>query len=44
MKLQIQQPKNLTMLNLCNDIQPPIGTQNLLGLGLKYCVAPPKPS
>jgi hypothetical protein len=44
MKLQIQQPKNLTMQNLCNDTLPPIGTQNLLGLGLKYCVAPPKPS
>ena len=44
MKLQLQQPKNQTMHNLCNDTQPPIGTRNLLGLGLKYCIAPPKPS
>ena len=28
--------------NLCQNIQPPHGTKNLLGLGLKYCVMPPK--
>ena len=44
MKLRLQQPRNLTMHNLCHDTQPPIDVQNLLGLGLKYCVVPPKPS
>jgi hypothetical protein len=32
------------MHNLCCSTQPPIGTKNLLGLGLKYCVIPPKPT
>jgi hypothetical protein len=29
---------------LCQTTQPPAGTKNLLGLGLKYCVVPPKAS
>jgi len=32
------------MHNLCQEIQPPIGTKNLLGLGLKFCTAPPIPT
>jgi len=38
------QPKNLSMHNLCQEIQLPIGTKNLLGLGLKFCTAPPIPA
>ncbi len=34
------QPKNLTFHNLCNEQKPPIGTKNLLGLNLKFCLAP----
>jgi len=37
------QPKNLAMHNLCQGTQPPLGTKNLLGLGLKFCLAPPNP-
>jgi hypothetical protein len=44
LKLQLQQPKNLTVHNLCKGFQPPLDTEKLLGLGLKYCVAPSKPS
>jgi hypothetical protein len=40
--LLTQQPTNLAVHNLCQTIQPPHGTKNLLGLGLKYCVVPPK--
>jgi hypothetical protein len=32
------------MHNLCQGIQPPIGTKNLLGLGLKFCLVPPNPT
>jgi hypothetical protein len=32
------------MHNLCHDVQPPIGTKSLLGLGLKFCVVSPKPT
>jgi hypothetical protein len=32
------------MHNLCRGTQPPIGTKNLLGLGLKFCTASPKPT
>jgi hypothetical protein len=32
------------MHNLCQGIQPPIGTKNLLGLGLKFFLAPPNPT
>ncbi len=39
-----QQPRNLTTHNLCQTKQPPPGTTNLLGLGLKFCLASPKPS
>jgi hypothetical protein len=38
------QPKNLAVHNLCKNSQPPPGTKNLLGLGLKFCTVPPKPS
>jgi hypothetical protein len=37
------QPKNLSVHNLCTNTPPPQGTDKLLGLGLKYCVANPKP-
>ena len=30
--------------NLCNGPQPPLGTEKLLGLGLKYCITTSKPS
>ena len=40
--LQIRQPNNLTVHNLCCTLQPPHGTTNLLGLGLKYCIVPPR--
>jgi hypothetical protein len=29
----------LAARNLCHTLQPPCGTRNLLGLGLKFCVA-----
>ena len=32
----------LAVHNLCRNHQPPNGTTNLLGLGLKYCIVPPK--
>jgi hypothetical protein len=32
------QPKHLAVHNLCTMKQPPIGTESLLGLGLKFCV------
>jgi hypothetical protein len=32
------------MHNLCRGTQPPIGTKNLLGLGIKFCVVSPKPT
>ena len=38
------QPKNLSMHNLCKEKQLPLGTKNLLGLGLKFCTAPTIPS
>jgi len=38
------QPKNLSVHNLCNDYSLPLGTQQLLGLGLKYCVSTAKPN
>jgi len=41
--LNLLQPKNLAMHYLCQGIQPPLGTKNLLGLGLKFCLAPPNP-
>jgi hypothetical protein len=40
--LQTRQPNNLVVHNLCRTLQPPCGTTNLLGLGLKYCIIPPK--
>ena len=41
--LQMLQPQNLTVHNLCSDSQqPPPGTRNLLGLGLKFCHATPR--
>jgi len=42
--LILLQPKNLAMHNLCQGVQPPPGTKNLLGLGLKFCLAPPNPT
>ena len=33
------QPKNLSVHNLCSHTHPPPGTKNLLGLGLKFCIA-----
>ena len=38
--LLTQQPKNLTTHNLCKGTQP----TNLLGLGLKFCLASSKPT
>jgi len=38
------QPKNLSMHNLCQETKPPLGTKNLLGLGLKFRIAPPIPN
>jgi len=40
--LQSRQPLNLAVHNLCHDHQPPTGTKDLLGLGLKYCIVQPK--
>jgi len=40
--LLTHQPMNPVVHNLCQTIQPPHGTKNLLGLGLKYCIVPPK--
>jgi len=37
--LQLQ-PTNLAVHNLCTTTQPPSGTKNLLGLGLKFCTSP----
>jgi len=39
---QSRQPIKLAVHNLCHTCQPPSGTTNLLGLGLKYCIVPPK--
>jgi len=39
---QSRQPMKLAVHNLCHNYQPPSGTTNLLGLGLKYCIIPPK--
>ncbi len=36
------QPKNLSVHNLCRDDPPQSGVWQLLGLGLKYCIATPK--
>jgi len=33
------QPKNLTFHNLCQESKPPLGTRQLLGLNLKFCLA-----
>ncbi len=33
------QPKNLTFHNLCKDFKLPIGSKELLGLNLKFCLA-----
>lgn len=41
-QLHLLQPKNLSVHNLCKDNPPPLGTKNLLGLGLKFCLATPK--
>jgi len=38
------QPKNLSIHILCKENQLPLGTKNLLGLGLKFCTAPTIPS
>jgi hypothetical protein len=35
--IQQLQPTNLARHNLCKTQQPPLGTKNLLGLGLKFC-------
>jgi hypothetical protein len=40
--LQSHQPLNLAVHNLCHNHQPPTGTKDLLGLGLKYCIVQPK--
>ena len=37
------QPTNLSYHNLCTQQQPPNNTGQLLGLNLKYCIAPPTP-
>ena len=37
------QPTNLSCHNLCTLQQPPNNVGKLLGLNLKYCVAPPTP-
>jgi hypothetical protein len=43
-KLTLLQPKNLSFHNLCTDArqQLPPDTKNLLGLGLKFCIASSK--
>jgi len=35
------QPRNLSVQNLCISNPPPPGTKDLLGLGLKFCLATP---
>jgi len=34
----------LAVHNLCHNPQPPCGAKNLLSLGLKFCIVPPKAS
>ena len=36
-------PGNMAFHNLCTTASPPAGTAALLGLGLKYCIEPPRP-
>ena len=36
-------PGNMAFHNLCTTATPPSGTAALLGLGLKYCIEPPRP-
>ena len=36
-------PSNMAFHNLCTTAKTPPGIANLLGLGLKYCIEPPKP-
>ncbi len=35
-----KQPSNLTFHNLCTDTEIPLGTRQLLGLNLKFCLSP----
>ena len=42
-RLILNQPTNLSYHNLCTLQQPPSNVGQLLGLNLKYCVAPPTP-
>jgi hypothetical protein len=34
-----KQPKHLTFHNLCRDTTLPVGSKNLLGLNLKFCLS-----
>ncbi|MFN9979131.1 MAG: hypothetical protein ACK53Y_04420, partial [bacterium] len=34
-----KQPKQLTFHNLCRDATLPVGSKNLLGLNLKFCLS-----
>jgi hypothetical protein len=36
-------PGNMAFHNLCTTATPPPGTAALLGLGLKFCIEPPRP-
>jgi hypothetical protein len=36
-------PSNVAFHNLCAAAQAPPGTASLLGLGLKFCIEPPRP-
>ena len=36
-------PKNMACHNLCEELTPPVGTKNLLGLGLNFCLKYTKP-
>jgi hypothetical protein len=42
-RLMKNQPWNLAYHNLCTIKQPPLNTDQLLGLNLKYCIAAPTP-
>jgi len=42
-KLLRSQPTNLAFHNLCSTKQPPPNMQQLLGLGLKFCIETPTP-
>jgi hypothetical protein len=41
-KYNNHQPTNATFHNLCTDNKIPLGTKQLLGLNLKFCLAPKK--